>query len=86
VTSAENGRPTPHRANFEYALHASGTAPSETPYVSDSYVADYLGATGVGMAALLIDPRPESAVRAHDRIIDVFETQDWLGDAVLQQR
>jgi hypothetical protein len=49
-------------------------------------VTDYLGATLVGMAVLLVDPRQESAVPAHDTINHFFETENWLGDAVLQQR
>jgi putative hydrolase of the HAD superfamily len=86
VTSIEHGRPKPHRAIFEYALRALGMAPSETLYVGDSYVTDYLGATGVGMPALLIDPRHESAVPANDRITHVFDIETWLANALSQGR
>ncbi|MGH8069147.1 MAG: HAD hydrolase-like protein [Candidatus Entotheonellia bacterium] len=70
---------------FEYALQALGTVPSETLYIGDSYVTDYLGAQGVGMPALLIDPRRDSAVPANDRITHVFETEHWLANAVSQR-
>jgi putative hydrolase of the HAD superfamily len=86
VTSIEHGRPKPHRAIFDYALHALGTAPSETLYIGDSYVTDYLGAKGIGMPALLIDPRCESDVPANDRINHVFEIETWLATAFSQRR
>lgn len=82
VTSVEHGRPKPHREIFDCAIRALGTAPSETLYIGDSYVADYLGAKGVGMPALLIDPRHESDVPANDRINHVFDTEHWLTNAV----
>jgi HAD superfamily hydrolase (TIGR01549 family) len=85
VTSIEHGRPKPHRAIFEHAIRALGPAPSETLSIGDSYVTDYLGATGVGMPTLLIDPRHESDVPAHDRINHVFETEHWLANAVSQR-
>jgi putative hydrolase of the HAD superfamily len=86
VTSVEHGRPKPHRAIFDYAIHALGIAPSETLYVGDAYVADYLGARAVGMPALLIDPRRESDIPANDRINHVFETEHWLATAFSQGR
>jgi HAD superfamily hydrolase (TIGR01549 family) len=82
VTSVEHGKPKPHRAIFEYAIRALGIAPSETLYVGDAHVTDYLGAKGVGMPALLIDPRHESDVPANDRINHVFETGHWLANAL----
>ena len=82
VTSVEHGRSKPHRAIFEAALCALGTAPAETLYIGDSYVADYLGAKRVGMSALLIDPRQESPVTAHARLHHVFDTTQWLANAV----
>jgi putative hydrolase of the HAD superfamily len=85
VTSVEHGRPKPHRAIFDYAIHSLGTPPSETLYVGDSYVTDYLGAKSVGMPALLIDPRHESDVPADDRINHVFETENWLASAFSQE-
>ncbi len=82
LTSIEHGRPKPHRAIFDAALCALGTPPAETLYIGDSYVADYLGAKGVGMPALLIDPHQESAVPAHARLHHVFHTVEWLANAV----
>jgi putative hydrolase of the HAD superfamily len=86
MTSVEHGIPKPHRAIFNYAIRSLGTTPSETLYVGDSYVADYLGAKAVGMPALLIDPRHESDVPANDRINHVFETENWLANACSQGR
>lgn len=82
VTSVEHGRPKPHGAIFEAALCDLGTAPAETLYIGDSYRADYLGAKGVGMSALLIDPRHESAIPAHERLYQVFDTNQWLANVV----
>ena len=81
VTSVEHGRPKPHRTIFDAALSTLGTAPAETVYIGDSYVADYLGAQGAGMPALLIDPRHDSVVPAHDRLHHVFDTEQWLVNA-----
>jgi putative hydrolase of the HAD superfamily len=86
VTSVEHGRPKPHRAIFDEAVRALATAPSETLYVGDSYVTDYLGAKTVGMPALLIDPRHESAVPANDRISHVIETEHWLANTFSSRR
>jgi putative hydrolase of the HAD superfamily len=82
VTSVEHGRPKPHRAIFAAALCALQTSPAETLYIGDSYVADYLGAKGAGMPALLIDPRQESLVPSHERLSHVFDTEQWLANAV----
>jgi putative hydrolase of the HAD superfamily len=82
VTSVEHGRPKPHGTIFAAALCALGTLPAETLYIGDSYVVDYLGAKGAGMPALLIDPRRESVVPAHDRLSHVFDVEQWLATAV----
>ena len=82
ITSVEHGRPKPHPAIFEAALGGLGTAPAETVYIGDTYVADYLGAKGAGMPALLIDPRQTSAVPEQDRLRHVFDAAPWLANAV----
>jgi len=86
VTSVEQGRPKPHRAIFDDALRSLGTAPSETLSIGDSSVTDYLGAKGVGVPALLIDPRHTSDVPPNDRINHICETEHWLANAVSQRR
>jgi HAD superfamily hydrolase (TIGR01509 family) len=49
------GYEKPHPAIFQAALEAMRAKPSESLYVGDVYTVDYLGATGVGMQAMLID-------------------------------
>ena len=82
VTSVEHGKPKPHRAIFDYALRSLGIVPSETLFIGDSYVADYLGAKGVGMHTLLIDPRQASDALPNERINHIFETEHCLTNAV----
>jgi len=48
----------PDRVIFEKALElAGGLAPHTVLYVGDNYFADVVGAQGVGMDVVLIDPR-----------------------------
>jgi putative hydrolase of the HAD superfamily len=49
------GREKPHPAIFHTALRTMNVAPEESLYVGDLYSVDYLGATGVGMQAILFD-------------------------------
>src|SRR5438876_9308526 len=49
------GREKPHPAIFHAALRTMNVAPEESLYVGDLYSVDYLGATGVGMQAILFD-------------------------------
>jgi len=48
--------PKPHPSIFVSALERLACAASATLFIGDSYEADYLGAKGVGMQALLVDP------------------------------
>lgn len=45
----------PNPAIFESALRSMGTVPERSLYVGDFYSVDYLGATGAGMQAILLD-------------------------------
>jgi putative hydrolase of the HAD superfamily len=45
----------PHPEIFRQALQAMNAAPDESVYVGDLYSVDYLGATGAGMQAILMD-------------------------------
>ena len=72
VTSIEHGRPKPHPSIFVSALERLDCAASATLFVGDSYTADYLGAKGAGMRALLIDPRRVAGVPAHEAIGSVL--------------
>jgi HAD superfamily hydrolase (TIGR01509 family) len=45
----------PHPEIFRHALKSMNAAPEESLYVGDVYSIDYLGATGAGMQAVLMD-------------------------------
>jgi putative hydrolase of the HAD superfamily len=49
------GYEKPHPEIFRLALQSMNAAPEESLYVGDVYSVDYLGATGVGMQAILMD-------------------------------
>ncbi len=49
------GYEKPHPEIFRHALNGMKATPEESLYVGDVYSVDYLGATGAGMQALLMD-------------------------------
>jgi HAD superfamily hydrolase (TIGR01509 family) len=49
------GYEKPHPEIFRHALKQMNAAPEESLYVGDVYSVDYLGATGAGMQAILMD-------------------------------
>jgi putative hydrolase of the HAD superfamily len=49
------GKEKPDPVIFEAALKSLGVGPQESLYIGDVYSVDYLGATGVGMHAVLFD-------------------------------
>jgi putative hydrolase of the HAD superfamily len=49
------GYEKPHPEIFHQALKSMNAAPEESLYVGDVYSVDYLGATGAGMRAILMD-------------------------------
>jgi len=49
------GYEKPHPEIFRHALKSMNAAPGESLYVGDVYSVDYLGATGAGMQAVLMD-------------------------------
>lgn len=55
AASARVGYEKPHRGIFEYALAQAGVAPEEAIHVGDHVDADVLGATALGIEAVLID-------------------------------
>lgn len=55
LISAEVGVRKPHPNIFQLALERLGLAANEVLFIGDSYEEDYVGATGVGMQALLLD-------------------------------
>jgi HAD superfamily hydrolase (TIGR01549 family) len=55
IDSGTVGHQKPSPEIFRLALESMGAEPDESVYVGDIYSVDYLGATGVGMKAVLID-------------------------------
>jgi len=78
VTSIEHGRPKPHPSIFTSALERLDCAASAALFVGDSYTADYLGAKGVGMQALLIDPRRAASIPAQEAIESVLDVREYV--------
>lgn len=72
------GYEKPHPEIFRQALQAMNATPQESLYVGDVYSVDYLGATGAGMQAVLMDysgayrdkdlPRVESLEELHQAL------------------
>lgn len=54
ITSARVGFEKPHRGIFDHALEVMGVAPEQAVHVGDSVHADVMGASGVGIAPVLI--------------------------------
>jgi putative hydrolase of the HAD superfamily len=75
VTSIEHGRPKPHPSIFISALDHLDCAARVTLFVGDSYSADYLGAKGVGMQTLLIDPSGAAGISQHETIGSVLDVR-----------
>ena len=63
VLSEDAGANKPHKAFFDYAFEISGTRPSESLMIGDSWAADIAGALGAGIPAVWFNPlmekRPE---------------------------
>jgi putative hydrolase of the HAD superfamily len=56
ITDSGNvGYEKPHPEIFRQALKSMNATPEESLYVGDVYSVDYLGATGAGMQAMLMD-------------------------------
>jgi len=77
------GKEKPHPAIFEAALKSLGAKANESLYVGDVYSIDYLGATGVGMQAVLLDvsgayrSHGEPSVQSLDELELLLETLAW---------
>ncbi|MBY0401009.1 HAD family hydrolase [Myxococcota bacterium] len=78
-TSVELGFRKPSPRIFEHALDVLAVSPDRCVYVGDNYAADYLGARGVGMRALLIDPSGSAPVPDADRLRSIVELEGALG-------
>ena len=78
VTSVEHGRPKPHPSIFAAALARLGCAAASTLFVGDSYEADYRGAKGAGMHAVLIAPSGAPHVPPHEVIGSILDVTTYL--------
>jgi putative hydrolase of the HAD superfamily len=72
------GYEKPHPEIFRQALKSMNAAPEESLYVGDVYSVDYLGATGAGMQALLMDVPGAYRDKGVPRVESLAELQDAL--------
>jgi putative hydrolase of the HAD superfamily len=78
VTSVEYGKRKPCAAIFQHALNVTRGESQSAVYVGDSFAADYLGARGIGMRCLLIDPLAKQDVPAADRLTHILDVRQVL--------
>jgi putative hydrolase of the HAD superfamily len=57
LSGGQAGSYKPDPGIFRKALEIAGTTADEALYVGDNFYADVLGAQGVGMQSVLVDPR-----------------------------
>jgi len=72
LVSSEVGARKPGAGFFTHVVRAAGCAPGEVLFVGDDIDNDYLGATGAGLRAVLLDP--------HDRFAHVPHRAPRLAD------
>jgi len=73
ITSVEHGKRKPCASIFQCALQATGSTSRHALYVGDSFTSDYLGANGIGMRCLLIDPQKKQNLPSEDRIAHILD-------------
>jgi HAD superfamily hydrolase (TIGR01509 family) len=73
------GYEKPHPEIFRQALKRLNAVPEESLYVGDVYSVDYLGATGAGMQALLMDVPGAYRDKGVPRVESLEELQVVLG-------
>ena len=81
--SGRVGYEKPHPEIFRQALKSMNAAPEQSLYVGDIYSVDYLGATGAGMQALLMDVPGAYRNKGVPRVEDLVELQMALEEANL---
>ncbi len=74
------GYEKPHPEIFRHALKSMDAAPEESLYVGDVYSVDYLGATGAGMQAMLMDVPGAYRDKGVPRVESLAELQAVLRD------
>jgi len=72
------GHEKPHPAIFETALRQMNADPAESLYVGDVYSVDYLGATNVGMQAVLFDVAGTYHEHDYSRVESLAALETWL--------
>ena len=81
IDSAEVGVEKPDPRIFQIALTRCGADPKRTLYVGDLYHADVVGARGVGVHPLLLDPHGDWPPLDCDRAADLSAVADRLESA-----
>ena len=74
------GYEKPHPEIFRQALKSMNAAPQESLYIGDVYSVDYLGATGAGMKAMLMDVPGAYRDKGVPRVESLAELQAALRD------
>jgi len=74
------GYEKPHPEIFRHALKTMNAAPEQSLYVGDVYSVDYLGATGAGMQAVLMDIPGAYRHKGVPRVESLEELQAVLRD------
>lgn len=74
------GYEKPHLEIFRQALKSMNAAPEESLYVGDVYSVDYVGATGAGMQAMLMDVPGAYRDKGVPRVQSLAELQIALRD------
>jgi putative hydrolase of the HAD superfamily len=72
------GHEKPHPAIFEAALRQMNDDPAESLYVGDVYSVDYVGATNVGMQAVLFDVAGTYHEHDYSRVESLAALENWL--------
>jgi FMN phosphatase YigB (HAD superfamily) len=79
--SGHVGYEKPHPEIFRQALKSMSAKPEESLYVGDVYSVDYLGATGAGMQAILMDVPGAYTHRALSRVESLEELRQFLASS-----
>ncbi len=80
IDSFHCGCEKPDPRIFQAALASLGTRPAEALYIGDIYSVDYVGARGVGMQAVLMDPAGAYAGAEWPRVVSLQELERRLSE------
>lgn len=80
IDSGTVGVEKPDRRIFEIALREMDVAPERSLYIGDIYHVDYLGATGAGMDALLMDVPGVYGDLGVPAVESWVEAIEWIGE------